>query len=713
MRRYTDRAIRVDATTGYLMPVGSCAVDVYTVDTTTHVSLFSDNGVTPLSNPVTADANGVFTFFVADGVYDLRYVHSSITTTTEQDVEIFDRRTQESGDSQWAVRDLDVSTEFQLPTAAPAAPAAGDLWEASGTLKHGASSLSVAELATEQSWSAQQTITAPATSGKRALILKGNATANTNVLDIYDSQASPVVQSWFDSAGQFTTKLNMVWRSGTAFDMTFDHALAANRTVTFADAGAAATVAYTLTPGTSGSDINWGATGVLNVPDAGASARGVVTTGSQTLAGAKTFTSNMALSGTLTVTSSNAAAFTVGRQGATDPAFKIDASAASSATGMEIVSAAAASGVNLRAISSGAAENLVINAKGTGTIGIGTVSTGAITLTRATTVSSTLGVSGATTITATSASSLAVGRQGATDPVLQIDAATASVATGLKVTGAAAAGGVAVAAISSGSNEALTLDAKGTGTLTLQGTATGAITLTRATTCSSTLAVSSTITGTSTSASALTVGANGATNPVLKIDASTGSVATGLSITGAATGGTTAIAAIDSGSNTNLSIDGKGTGTVTIAGTSTGDVAVVSAPLRYKQKTETVTAANVITASETGSVFFLNSGTEFASELPAPAAGLHFTFIVVGAPSGASYTITTNSSSNIIRGQIYTLDVNSATDPDFELSGGDTVSFVDAKAVAGDRVDCICDGTNWYVYGFCSVFDGITITTAS
>jgi hypothetical protein len=131
------------------------------------------------------------------------------------------------------------------------------------------------------------------------------------------------------------------------------------------------------------------------------------------------------------------------------------------------------------------------------------------------------------------------------------------------------------------------------------------------------------------------------------------------------------------------------------------------------QLTEVVAATNVIAASESGSVFFLNAATEFVSTLPAPAAGLCFEFIVTAAPSGADYTIVSTSGANIIKGQIYTVDVNSGTDPDFETSGGDTVSFVSAKAVAGDRVVVRCDGTNYFVYGFCSVFDAITITTAA
>lgn len=128
---------------------------------------------------------------------------------------------------------------------------------------------------------------------------------------------------------------------------------------------------------------------------------------------------------------------------------------------------------------------------------------------------------------------------------------------------------------------------------------------------------------------------------------------------------------------------------------------------------KTLTAATTLTPAEVGKTIFLNSTTEFITTLPLPKAGYTFTFVVTAAPSGASYTIVTSGSANITKGEIFTVDVNSATDPDLETSGGDTISFVNAKAVAGDRVDLICDGTNWFAYGFCTVFDAITITTAS
>jgi hypothetical protein len=94
------------------------------------------------------------------------------------------------------------------------------------------------------------------------------------------------------------------------------------------------------------------------------------------------------------------------------------------------------------------------------------------------TVSGNLAVTGTGTITSTSAAALTAGANGATNPVLKVNANTASVATGVQVTGAAAAGGVAIAAISSGTNEPLTLDAKGSGTITIGGTSTGNVLLT-------------------------------------------------------------------------------------------------------------------------------------------------------------------------------------------------------------------------------------------
>jgi len=123
----------------------------------------------------------------------------------------------------------------------------------------------------------------------------------------------------------------------------------------------------------------------------------------------------------------------------------------------------------------------------------------------------------------------------------------------------------------------------------------------------------------------------------------------------------------------------------------------------------TLTAASTLTTAQSGTTFFLNSATEFVTTLPAPVAGLNYTFIVTAAPSGASYTIVTASSANIIKGQA----VNAAGVAGDTGTADDTISFVDAQAVAGDQVTVISDGTSWFAKAFCAVAAGVTFTQAS
>lgn len=81
------------------------------------------------------------------------------------------------------------------------------------------------------------------------------------------------------------------------------------------------------------------------------------------------------------------------------------------------------------------------------------------------------------TVTSASATAVAVGLAGATNPSFVVDSSTASQAAGLKVTGAIAAGTVALASISSGAAAGLSLDAKGTGQVSVGGTSTGLVIL--------------------------------------------------------------------------------------------------------------------------------------------------------------------------------------------------------------------------------------------
>lgn len=115
-------------------------------------------------------------------------------------------------------------------------------------------------------------------------------------------------------------------------------------------------------------------TPALGVATATSLAIGGAAIGSNGLA----ITGTSALGGAMTITSASASALTVGLNGATNPAFQIDASTGSSATGIKVTSKAAAAGVNLDVISSGTNEGLVINAKGNSGITIANTSTGVV-----------------------------------------------------------------------------------------------------------------------------------------------------------------------------------------------------------------------------------------------------------------------------------------------------------------------------------------------
>jgi len=122
----------------------------------------------------------------------------------------------------------------------------------------------------------------------------------------------------------------------------------------------------------------------------------------------------------------------------------------------------------------------------------------------------------------------------------------------------------------------------------------------------------------------------------------------------------------------------------------------------------TVAATNTLTSADNGKTIFLNSATEFATTLPAPALGLNFTFIVAAAPSGASYTIVTAGATETLVGGQH--DAGGAAGDVESTLGGTTITFVDGQAKIGDTAMLWSDGTNWYTRIFTNVAAGATIT---
>jgi hypothetical protein len=343
------------------------------------------------------------------------------------------------------------------------------------------------------------------------------------------------------------------------------------------------------------------------------------------------------------VTSTSANALTVGPAGTTNPSFNVDASTASAATGLNIKSAAAAAGVALSVVSSGTNENLTVDAKGSGTVGINTVSTtsGLVTIGNSTSLAG-VAVNGLIKGTSASANALVIGLNGSTNPAFNVDASTASSATGINVKSAAAAAGVVLSAISSATNENLTVNAKGSGTLNLNQS--GGFTV-----------FGGNLGVTTTSANALAVGPANVTNPTFNVDSSTASAATGLNVKGAAAGSGLAVSVISSGTNENLTVNAKGSGTVVIAGTSTGQVSIgrggVGAIIESSTigslgttQNSTPSAANLLggVVTQTGATgagtVTLPTGTQLSTAVIGVAVG--DTFDCVFANLGGSQTLT-------------------------------------------------------------------------
>lgn len=160
-----------------------------------------------------------------------------------------------------------------------------------------------------------------------------------------------------------------------------------------------------------------------------------------------------------------------------------------------------------------------------------------------------------------------------------------------------------------------------------------------------------------------------------------------------------------------LTLTGPG-GTISFESGTTEKAVIDSTGFRNVVSSEVVSAANVITAAESGRVFFLNSGTEFASTLPAPALGLNYTFIVTAAPSGASYTVTLGggNSCDLIAGHVLTSGFADSGSDVETTATGTVISFVDGVSVVGDKAYVISDGTSWFASCICAVEAGITIT---
>jgi len=123
---------------------------------------------------------------------------------------------------------------------------------------------------------------------------------------------------------------------------------------------------------------------------------------------------------------------------------------------------------------------------------------------------------------------------------------------------------------------------------------------------------------------------------------------------------------------------------------------------------QTVGGIKNITDNKAGISYNANARTVISNYTVQPEDHTILVDSTTAAPSGASYTVVTNASGNVIKGK----QISVAGDAGDTGASDDTISFVDGQAVAGDRVEVWCDGTSWFAIGISNVAAGLTFTTA-
>lgn len=114
-----------------------------------------------------------------------------------------------------------------------------------------------------------------------------------------------------------------------------------------------------------------------------------------------------------------------------------------------------------------------------------------------------------------------------------------------------------------------------------------------------------------------------------------------------------------------------------------------------------ISADTTLTAADSGKVIMLDAIGEVVT-LPSPLSGLNFKFIVSTTVATSDWTIV--SATNVIYGSAQVAGAVVAADAE------NTITLVVAKALPGDWVSLVSDGTNWYVEGSVVTALGLTFT---
>jgi hypothetical protein len=133
--------------------------------------------------------------------------------------------------------------------------------------------------------------------------------------------------------------------------------------------------------------------------------------------------------------------------------------------------------------------------------------------------------------------------------------------------------------------------------------------------------------------------------------------------------------------------------------------------LRQRAEVEVISAAQTLTAADSGKVFILDAAAGATVTLPALEEGLYFKFIVGAAFATTNWVIDSAEGDNI-NGIIADMGSTVAV---VLAAGEDQINFVATAESIGDHVELIADYANsqWIVSGMCGINGGITATDPS
>jgi hypothetical protein len=132
---------------------------------------------------------------------------------------------------------------------------------------------------------------------------------------------------------------------------------------------------------------------------------------------------------------------------------------------------------------------------------------------------------------------------------------------------------------------------------------------------------------------------------------------------------------------------------------------------RQRVKVEVLSAAQTLTAADSGKTFILDAAAGKTVPLPTLAEGLNFRF-VVGAAFATDNWIIDSAEGDNINGIIADMGSTVAGVP---AAGEDQINFVASAESIGDWVYLVADSSNsqWLVSGACAANGGITATDPS